>query len=899
MLTPDDALLYSVLAQGIDSFFLVRRHGVRAEHLFDDANKVWPLLVTYAFDHQRMPTLNEIRIHYDDPRLLSDDALQELIDNPAKMDPELVARSVIRRNLTKQINEGIDEAADLSNKDPFAARELLLKLADETAWTYGEPDSTKNPSTIRELRASYELAERTGGDLLGYPSPWQEVDARSLGLQKGELTVILAKRKVGKCLEATTVCHDPDTGREVTIEEIVRSAKHKILTWDKNKPIHSVAPAAYVDTGTKECLKITWRSGRTLIGTPEHPLMTPTGWQRLDQLVVGNHTAAAAQIPEPRAPLGRAPYEIKLVAYMIAEGGCTKSSTPTFTSTVDEIVQDMSACLGQFQARLAPIPQREGNYNVVRTFGTNNRVVDLLADHGILGKRAIHKTIPDAIFSLSNDQLAIFLGRLWSCDGTVEKRGQVSYSTGSRKLADQVQHLLLRFGVTSHVRICPRETKDGLRDYYEVVLHRERIERFKLQIGPHFVGPKADRLQKVTFQGRSRVGWLRNEELREQIVEEIDANRALLPDVGEELGYSFKFQKGHVFDSKSGRIRKKVFSAFVEVYDSPLRWVLDENIQWDAITKIEPVGEQRVFDLTVDPTHCFVANDVIVHNTWVKLAWADHIYSLPAGHPWKLDGNDKIMFITLEMPKRQVYRRWTAIHLNLPYAEFRAGDLTSHQKKRFTDWCDLMEKGGTGDEPELLVLDSNECPTVHDLGILIAEHKPKVVFVDGFYIFKRKGSPGQWEKTLANVEDLKRVCTKTDVPIVASTQIKGSTDGGALNATSDDAAYAKAIGDYADAVRGLFANQECIDSNVRYWRGLETREFIPADVLMHFDLQRMHFNTIEEIEPGFVRDEHAPKAKKKGGKKDESGSGGYATAPSASPAAIMGGDDDDDDILEV
>lgn len=40
---------------------------------------------------------------------------------------------------------------------------------------------------------------------------------------------------------------------------------------------------------------------------------------------------------------------------------------------------------------------------------------------------------------------------------------------------------------------------------------------------------------------------------------------------------------------------------------------------WDEVVAITPAGEQQVWDLTVDPTHCFVANDVIVHNTTTAL----------------------------------------------------------------------------------------------------------------------------------------------------------------------------------------------------------------------------------------------------------------------------------------
>ena len=46
---------------------------------------------------------------------------------------------------------------------------------------------------------------------------------------------------------------------------------------------------------------------------------------------------------------------------------------------------------------------------------------------------------------------------------------------------------------------------------------------------------------------------------------------------------------------------------------------LDGDIYWDEVTDIVPAGTHQVWDLTVDETHCFVANDIVVHNTTTAL----------------------------------------------------------------------------------------------------------------------------------------------------------------------------------------------------------------------------------------------------------------------------------------
>lgn len=41
----------------------------------------------------------------------------------------------------------------------------------------------------------------------------------------------------------------------------------------------------------------------------------------------------------------------------------------------------------------------------------------------------------------------------------------------------------------------------------------------------------------------------------------------------------------------------------------------EAEVYWDRVEAVEPLGEEEVFDLTVEGTHTFVAEDVIVHNS--------------------------------------------------------------------------------------------------------------------------------------------------------------------------------------------------------------------------------------------------------------------------------------------
>ena len=74
-----------------------------------------------------------------------------------------------------------------------------------------------------------------------------------------------------------------------------------------------------------------------------------------------------------------------------------------------------------------------------------------LEKHKLYGLYAKEKFVPGQVMTLPKHQLALFLNRLFSCDGSIYKTGdwQISYGSSSKKLIFQIQHLLSRFGIYS------------------------------------------------------------------------------------------------------------------------------------------------------------------------------------------------------------------------------------------------------------------------------------------------------------------------------------------------------------------------------------------------------------------------------------------------------------------
>jgi len=278
-----------------------------------------------------------------------------------------------------------------------------------------------------------------------------------------------------------------------------------------------------------------------------------------------------------------------------------------------------------------------------------------------------------------------------------------------------------------------------------------------------------------------------------------------------------------------------------------------------------------------------------IGKSWIVIVWTVHM--------WRKDlkPGEKILFVTMEMTELQIMRRMACVDLCVPWNDFREGKLTLHQKKELDDWC--AERIASADDPtkaDIIFATSKQCRTAKDIGALVAEIKPVCVVVDSFYILGRGDGKSIYEKVLGNVEALKLdVALQYDVPVLASTQLKGTIGKDTLQADSDDAMGAKAIGDYADVTRGLFADEELWSAQERLWRGMEAREFKPRDVHINFNFDRMDFSEIAEITGDFRKD--------KDGDGDDAAPKGKPPKPSAKQiqTAATNLAPDEDDVEEI
>jgi DNA repair protein RadA/Sms len=242
---------------------------------------------------------------------------------------------------------------------------------------------------------------------------------------------------------------------------------------------------------------------------------------------------------------------------------------------------------------------------------------------GLRFAKASDKFIPACIFRLPREQLALFLKVLFSCDGSVfvnqyETPG-ISYSTISERLAEDVQHLLLRFGFVSRRRTKTSQVNRRSYTAFEIqLLGVANIKRF---------------LDEIDIWGREKaktqIKDLPTPQLPSTHFDTIPTGAKFWEHLNEvTAGISFKQISKTAgvalhYHREDRPLARSTVAALANAYPSPfLQAIARGEIYWDEIESVTPAGEERVYDLTV-PTHSnFVANDLIVHNSTLLLQMA-------------------------------------------------------------------------------------------------------------------------------------------------------------------------------------------------------------------------------------------------------------------------------------
>jgi DNA repair protein RadA/Sms len=320
-------------------------------------------------------------------------------------------------------------------------------------------------------------------------------------------------------------------------------------------------------------------------------------------------------------------------------------------------------------------------------------VMRFVERHGLRYARAADKFVPDCIFRLPREQLALFLRALFSGDGSVfvNRSGACgfSYSTISRRLAEDVRHLLLRFGINAKLRTKPSKVANRPYLAYEVAgVGAKRTQAFLSEIGIYGRDAAVAALLEhaPTF-----------ESTHTDVVPTGPAFWALLGEVTAPATFREISRRTGVklANRRHERpLRRSTVARLAEAYPHPRLEALGKgDVGWDEIVSIEADGEAEVFDLSVPGIANFVANDLFLHNSTLLTVVAAQV----------AERYGTVLYVSGEESVRQIKMRADRMDLGAPEgAAARDANLFLVTETNLNTIFEHVEKL----QPQLLVVDS-------------------------------------------------------------------------------------------------------------------------------------------------------------------------------------------------
>jgi replicative DNA helicase len=685
--------------------------------------------------------------------------------------------------------------------------ERAVDVAESLVYQLAQGRVSEDYLSLRDvLTGTLEAIERLHDEhreLTGVPTGFAELDRLTSGLQPSNLIIVAARPAVGKCLASDTLITEATTGARMAIGEFVRRGQAgedlRLHTLGDDWRLHTVRPSAFLDNGVRPVFRLTTKSGRTVRATANHPFRTLDDWVPLDRLQPGTRIAVPRRlecafseregVPDPL---------IALTAYLIGDGSLV-GTTPRLSAASPTIRADAAAWAERIGLRpietafrrctkdacIDDVRQQRRDEDFHRhttalNLGAGRWRTNLLTEHlvsmGLMGLGSADKHVPPAYFQLPERQIRLFLSRLFATDGWASISHQlrrptslrlsalveIGYCTISERLARDVQHLMLRLGMSAVVR---RRTVSYLgqrRAAWVVALHGGyQVAKFARDIG---IFSKEAGVQQLLDTVADRAVSPNSDTVPRPVWKLIREAKGALPwaEVSARCGRP-RNHNWHVDKQDLGRDR---LAQLAKALDSePLRRLDDSDVLWDEVVRVEPDGVDQVYDLTIDGMHNFVANDIVVHNSTLGLDVARHA-AVRAGVP--------TVVFSLEMSRTELVQRLMCAECTVDMQRLRTGRMEEG------DWTRLTRSlGKLADAP--LFIDDSPATTMMEIRAkcrrLKQRHGLGLVVVDYLQLMQ---PTRRFENRQQEVSDISRsmklLAKELEVPVIAISQLSRQTE---------------------------------------------------------------------------------------------------------------------------
>lgn len=245
-------------------------------------------------------------------------------------------------------------------------------------------------------------------------------------------------------------------------------------------------------------------------------------------------------------------------------------------------------------------------------------VFEILESLGIPASPKSHKIdMSNILLKLPRNLLAFFLRGYYDTDGgCVERKSRggnyIESNSTSKIFSEKLKLILLRYGILAKLRERKVQTNEKVKSKYNkfviTIQGKENLEKFENAIGFDHLAKK-QKLDRIIKK-----------------ITKIDTNIDVIPharELIEKIEKDFKIKIMNRRD-KHGISRNYLLKIIqnLEKYNyeivEKLKLIANADIFWDKIVLIEKIknhGYDFVYDLTIEDSHSFIVNGILVHNT--------------------------------------------------------------------------------------------------------------------------------------------------------------------------------------------------------------------------------------------------------------------------------------------
>jgi intein/homing endonuclease len=269
-----------------------------------------------------------------------------------------------------------------------------------------------------------------------------------------------------------------------------------------------------VKAGVKKIKKIVFANGRTLRLSETHPLLTYVRssqgrqyeWIPVNKLTVGTRIRVGEYVAGGK-PSGMSSDEIKLLAYVLGDCKLTSQGIQIL-SLYNRVIEDIRAlvsrygCVNPAEASKGDLQGVTADSPQINRFLEKYGMVEYVEEEKFIGGQLVKtgkkvkdivKKIPECIIGAEENEVLLFLSRLWSSYGSIGFGHKVTmtFTAPNKEFIEAVVDMLSRFGIVTKYYEATgkyqqyRETKVwrlNISDVQSKELFLDKIGRYGLDI---------------------------------------------------------------------------------------------------------------------------------------------------------------------------------------------------------------------------------------------------------------------------------------------------------------------------------------------------------------------------------------------------------------------------------